>query len=433
MLSKREIKNLLTYIIIMLIITLIVGGVCIKRSNSKVIINHKTNEVSRKEVVEEQIVKISKVEAPIEKKETIKVMAVGDFLMHIDIVRAQYDNASGVYDFNYNLEHIKSYLQKPDLTIANLETTLSGAESGYSGYPTFNTPDELGDAMRNAGIDIVNNMSNHSLDKGEYGFFRTRKTLLDKGFDVIGTRGDENQDRFIIKDVKGVKVGIISYAYSTEDEYGQRGLNGIPISDEVNSLMNTFNPYDVENDLQNMKEEISKMRSKGAEAIIFYMHWGEEYQLEPNESQIRIAQFLADEGVDIIFGCHPHTIQPIDIIKSSDETSETVVVYSMGNFISSQRLESVGNEYTEDGLMVSVDITKDFATGDIEVDVPEYIPTWVKLNVIDGNYYYQVVPADVQNTEYLDSYQSERVLASFNRTQGIVESYSDIAEVWDEN
>lgn len=196
--------------------------------------------------------------------------------------------------------------------------------------------------------------------------------------------------------------------------------------------MNTFNPYDLENDLVEMKKQIDLMKEENVDSIIFYMHWGEEYQLEPNESQLKIAEFLANEDVDIIFGDHPHTIQPIDIISSSDNDHKTVVFYSLGNFISSQRLESIGNEYTEDGVIASVDITKNFKTGEIEIGIPEYLPTWVKLESYNGHNYYTVVPADNNDAEYLNSYESERVIQSFNRTTGIVESYTDVADVFSE-
>ena len=368
-----------------------------------------------------------------ERVESIEIMAVGDLLMHIDIVQAMYDWNNDTYNFDYNFELIKEYLEKADLTIANLETTLAGKESSFSGYPCFNTPDELADSIKKAGVDIVSNISNHSLDKGVYGFLRTRKVLKKKGFEVIGTRDSEDESRYIIKDIKGIKVGIIAYSYTTDGYEGGRGLNGIPIPEELNPLMNTFNPYDVDNDLLLMKEQIEKMRKEEVDAIVFYMHWGEEYQLEPNESQIKIANFLANEGVDIIFGDHPHTIQPIDIIESEDGKHSTAVIYSLGNFISSQRTESIGNPYTEDGLMVSVNIIKNFKSGEVVVGIPKYIPTWVKLNIINGNYYYQVVPAIENETDYLDYYQSIRVDESYDRTFRIVESYNDSVDVWKEN
>ncbi|MDU6340462.1 MAG: CapA family protein [Clostridium sp.] len=394
--------------------------------------NYNSNETKDETIkFDEEIIKKDEIED--ERIETIEIMAVGDLLMHIYIVQAMYDWSNDTYNFDYNFELIKDYLSKADLTIANLETTLAGEESGYSGYSCFNTPDELADSLKKSGVDIISNMSNHSLDKGEYGFIRTREVLKEKGFDVIGTRDSEKDSRYIIKEVKDIKVGITAYGYTTDAYEEARGLNGIPIPDNLYSLMNTFNPYDLDNDLLEMKKEIDKMKDDGVDVIVFYMHWGEEYQLEPNESQLTIAQFLANEGVDIIFGDHPHTIQPIDILESDDGNHSTAVIYSLGNFISSQRTESIGNPYTEDGLMVSVNITKNFKTGEVTVDVPQYIPTWVKLNIFNGNYCYQVVPATENEADYLDYYQTIRVDESFDRTFGIVESYNDSIEVWSGN
>lgn len=362
----------------------------------------------------------------IEKIREINITAVGDFLIHKEILETQYYPETDSYDFKNTIQYVKKYLEEADLTIANMEGTLAGAENfGYSGYPSFNAPDELADAMKWAGIDVVNNMNNHSLDRAVRGFFRTREFLESKGFDVIGTRGSSSENRYIIKDVNGIKVGIISYSYTMMAEGGLRGLNGIPISTEVYDLMNTFREDTLDSDLQNMKEQIEKMRAEGAELVIFYMHWGDEYALEPNETQIRIAQFLTDEKVDIIFATHPHSIQPIDILKSSDGSFETPVIYSMGNFLSSQRTERIQNPYTEDGVIVSVKVIKDLNTNEIKVNYPTYLPTWVNWYEKDGRLFYEVVPATVNDAEYLTEEGKTRVVESFNRTKSIIESYND--------
>ena len=133
------------------------------------------------------------------------------------IINSQYNYVDGKYDFMENFQYIKDYLEEADLTIGNLETTFAGSEVPYAGYPTFNCPDELALAMQNVGVDVVCKMSNHSLDQGEAGFYRTRQVLKNTGFDVIGTRDTANDKRYIIKDVKGIKVGIIGYGYMTED------------------------------------------------------------------------------------------------------------------------------------------------------------------------------------------------------------------------
>lgn len=357
---------------------------------------------------------------------SIEIAAIGDILIHVEILETQYDKESDSYDFKNNFQYVKDYLSNADLTIANLEGTLAGEENyGFSGYPSFNAPDELADAMKWAGIDVVNNMNNHSLDRDVKGFYRTREVLEDKGFDIIGTRASEDQDRYIIRDVKGIKVGIASYSYTMTCEGGVKGLNGIPIPSEVYPLMNTFRADTLEEDFQNMKEQIDKMKAEGAEAIIFYMHWGEEYELEPNETQIEIAKFLANNGVDIIFATHPHSLQPIDIIKTDDGLKEVPVIYSMGNFLSSQRTERIENPYTEDGVIVFVKINKNEDTGEIKVEYPTYMPTWVNWYGKDNKLFYEVVPATINDAEYLTEEGKSRVVESLNRTKEIIESFSD--------
>ena len=372
---------------------------------------------------------VVKEEENIEKEEninSIEIAATGDILIHIEILETQYDKESDSYDFKNTLQYVKEYLSNADLTISNLEGTLAGKENyGFSGYPSFNAPDELADAMKWAGIDVVNNMNNHSLDRDVKGFYRTREVLEDKGFDIIGTRASEEKDRYIIKDVKGIKVGIASYSYTMTCEGGVKGLNGIPIPSEVYPLMNTFRADTLEEDFQNMKEQIDKMKAEGAEAIIFYMHWGEEYELEPNETQIEIAKFLANNGVDIIFATHPHSLQPIDIIKTDDGLKEVPVIYSMGNFLSSQRTERIENPYTEDGVIVFVKINKNEDTGEIKVEYPTYMPTWVNWYGKDDKLFYEVVPATINDAEYLTEEGKSRVVESLNRTKNIIESFSD--------
>ncbi|MBB6715788.1 CapA family protein [Clostridium gasigenes] len=374
---------------------------------------------------------IKNIEEPeLEKTKTIEIVATGDVLIHKEILDTQYDATKDSYDFNNNFQYIKSYLENADLTISNLETTLAGKENyGYSGYPSFNSPDSLADAMKIAGIDVVANMNNHALDRDVKGYKRTRQTLVDKGFDVIGTRAADKDKRYVIKDVKGIKMGITSYGYTMTGEDNKRGLNGIVIPQEILPLMNSFHPDNLNWDLENMKEQIANMKADGAEVIVFYMHWGDEYELEPNAMQVKIAQFLADEKVDIIFGTHPHSLQPIDILKSSDGKSETPVIYSMGNFLSSQRTERIQNPYTEDGVIVSVNITKNLASNEIVVETPTYIPTWVNWYEKKDKLFYEVVPATINDAEYLTEEGKKRVVESYNRTKKVIEKYNDKIKV----
>lgn len=415
-------------IIIIILLALLIG------KNEKVLFNNKENRdegIASEEIEEDDNNKneenISEVVNDIN---TIEIVATGDILIHKEILETQYNSETDEYDFNNNFKYIKEYLEKADLAIGNLETTLSGIENyGFSGYPSFNSPDSLADAMKSAGYDIVANMNNHCLDRDVNGYYRTRKTLVDRGFDVIGTRESIDDKRYIIKDVKGIKVGVISYGYTMTAEDGNFGVNGISIPYDLLQLMNYYHPDTLESDMLNMKEQIELMREDGAEVIVFYMHWGDEYELEPNDIQKQIAQFLADEKVDIIFGTHPHSLQPIDMIQSSNGSSDTAVVYSMGNFLSSQRTERIGNPYTEDGAIVSVKVNKDMETNEITVDIPTYIPTWVNWYGKDGKLFYEVVPATIDDADYLTEEGRERIKESFDRTTSVIENYDEAIEV----
>lgn len=406
-------------VLIVLSITIFSGCTLLNKNNQLKQNNTEINEKNNQEEIISSEIKEDKIT-------NITIAAIGDILIHKEILDTQYNMEDDSYDFKNTLQYVKNYLSNVDLTIANLEGTLAGKENfGFSGYPSFNAPDELADAMKWSGIDIVNNMSNHSLDRDIKGFYRTREILVEKGFDVIGTRKSGEDKRYIIKDVKGIKIGIISYSYTMTCEGGVRGLNGIPISDEIYPLMNTFREDTLDEDLALMKEEISKMKDDGAEAIIFYMHWGDEYELEPNETQIEIAKFLANNGVDAVFATHPHSLQPIDIIKSDDNTREMPVIYSMGNFLSSQRTERIQNPYTEDGVIVFLKISKDENSGSIKIDYPTYLPTWVNWYEKEGKLYYEVVPATINDADYLTEAGKIRVVESLNRTKGIIESYNE--------
>lgn len=413
-------------ILVMLIVTFIISiaGLFYIPKIEVLLSNFNKGKSTEDEVIEE----------PIEEKKdnikTIEIAAVGDILIHKEILETQYDAESDSYDFKNTLQYVKDYLSNADLAIGNLEGTLAGVENyGFSGYPSFNAPDELADAIKWAGIDVLNNMNNNSLDRDIRGYYRTRETLENKGFDIIGTRSSEDNNRYTIKDVKGIKVGIISYSYTMTAEGGARGLNGTPISSEIYPLMNTFREDSLDDDLNNMKEQIDMMKADGAEVVIFYMHWGDEYELEPNGTQEKIAKFLANNNVDIVFATHPHSLQPIDIVKSEDGLHETSVIYSMGNFLSSQRTERIQNPYTEDGVIVFVSISKNEDTNEIKVEYPKYLPTWVNWYEKEGKLFYEVVPATVNDASYLTEEGKSRVGESFERSKGIIESYNDKIEL----
>ena len=192
--------------------------------------------------------------------------------------------------------------------------------------------------------------------------------------------------------MKGIKIGVISYSFETPRKGENKTLNAIEIPSDVVNLLNTFSYEHIEEDLSKIKAQIDEMKSKGAEAIVFFIHWGNEYERKPNVHQIRIANALCDYGVDVILGSHPHVIQPIEFITSEKTGKRCLVVYSMGNFISNQQYERTNNRYTEDGIIVNIQIKKNVVSKDITISEVSYIPTWVHKYSDNSKLVYEILP-----------------------------------------
>ena len=360
------------------------------------------------------------------KSTSINLTAVGDVMAHSPQLKAQYNSQNNTYSFDNNFKYIKKYIENSDLSIANLETTLAGESVGYSSYPTFNTPDAIATALKNTGFDIISTINNHTFDKGTQGFDRTLSVLKELEFETIGTKSDINDDDYIIKDINGIKLGITSYSYGdiiNEDKY----LNGIKLSDECKDRANIFSSSNVNDAFNTINNTISKLNDTDMQVLI--IHWGNEYQRVPSEFQSQLAQKLSDAGVDIIIGSHPHVVQPVEMIKSSDGNTETLIVYSLGNLISNQRRETLGNSYTEDGLIVSIDINKDSYDGNAYVSSVKCIPTWVNKYSDNNKFVYEVVPIEDKVTlNTMENLSQSKVKQSYSNTSSLIDT-SEIIQV----
>lgn len=319
----------------------------------------------------------------------ININAIGDVMAHNPQLRAQYDSTSNTYSFENNFMHVKKHIETADLSIANLETTLAGSSVPYSSYPAFNTPDAIADALKYSGVNLVSTINNHSFDKGDLGVERTLRVLKEKEFDTVGTIENPSDTNYIIKDVEGIKLGITSFSYG-ELKDNTKFLNGIRITDKSKDKMNVFNMYDAELAFNTINETLKNIQDVDLKIVI--IHWGNEYQRTPSDFQKNLAQMLSDNGVDIIIGSHPHVVQPVEMIKSSDGNHDTLVVYSLGNFISNQRKELLGSPYTEDGLIVDIEITKDVLENKTKVTGATCIPTWVNKYPNNGKDVYEIIP-----------------------------------------
>lgn len=325
------------------------------------------------------------------KEVQMSILCVGDVMSHNPQTVAQYNGETGKYNYNNNFKYVKQYIESADLALCNVETTFAGKP--YSGFPLFSAPDALAGALKRAGFDVGITANNHMADKGFDGIQRTLRVLEKKGLAATGSVKEETDARYLIQDVKGVKVGIVAFTYETGSGQGSVSINGSVVSDEVAAHINSFNFNTMEEDLPKIKEAMDGARSAGAEILIVYYHWGEEYQKEANKYQKELARETAAMGADMIFASHPHVLQETDYLTVEGKTQKVPVFYSMGNFISNQRTETLGNRYTEQGLIAQVELTYSEKDGIREITM-NGIPTWVDKYYSSGKQVYEIVPLD---------------------------------------
>lgn len=274
-----------------------------------------------------------KEEEKMPKEYEAKMIMVGDALIHSGVYMDA-EKSDGTYDFKPMLQYIKPIVSKYDLKYYNQETILGGKELGYSTYPQFNSPDEVGDAFLDAGFNLVSLATNHTMDKGEVGvinsvnYWKSKKNVVYSG----QWTSYEDRDQVRIYDINGISYTFFSYTTWT---------NGLetPVGKEY--LNNVYSPEKAAND-------IAKVRDL-ADVIIVAMHWGTEYSLNVSQQQTEIANYLSSLGVNLIIGAHPHVVEPVEYINDG----RTFVIYSLGNFISAQ----VGMDRLT-GLMMEVTIKK---------------------------------------------------------------------------
>ena len=264
------------------------------------------------------------------KAKKMSLVAVGDCLIHGAVYM---DAKTGVdtYDFSKMIELVKPMIQNYDLKYYNQETIIGGKNLKISHYPRFNSPDEIGDNMVDLGFNMVSLANNHTLDKGEEGILYSNNYWKGKNVITAGTySSQEERDNVKIYEKNGIKYAFLAYTTTT---------NGLSVPNGKEYLVNVYSQDQAKKDIDSIKNKV--------DVIIVSMHWGEEYVFDPTNSQKEIALYLSKLGVNLIIGSHPHVIQPVGYVN------DTLVIYSLGNFLSGQR--SMGIDKTI-GLMIGMDI-----------------------------------------------------------------------------
>lgn len=312
------------------------------------------------------------------KSTTINMALTGDIMCHNTIYNDAYSSSSFTYDFSYIFENVKYYLQTPDITVGNLETTFAGNAKGYSSYPTFNTPENLAYTLKKLGFDVLSTANNHCYDTGYAGVESTINYLDDADISHTGTyKSEDDQNTILIKNVKGIKMAFLSFTY---------GTNGIKVPADKSYSVNLINE-----DL--IKSQISLAKEQNPDLICVSMHWGIEYQTTPNTDQKKWADFLFENGADIIIGNHPHVIQPMEkreITLEDGTTKDGFVVYSLGNFLADQN-----KTYTRDSAILNLKITKN-EDGSININSATYNPIYTYKNTSKSSQKFKII--DLENT-----------------------------------
>lgn len=377
--KKRKLKqNVKTFLILLFVAVLSsCVGWYFQRSE-----NFKNKEVSINYEVEDT-----------KKITNINMAMVGDALIHGIVYQTAHKYASyNGYDFTPMLKYTKEIIKDYDLAYYNQETILGGVELGLSTYPLFNSPYEVGDAFLDAGFNITSLSTNHTIDKGEKGVLNSRKYWNTKKDQILATgsySSFEERDEVIINEIEGITYGVLSYTTYT---------NGLIVPKGKEYLVNVYSE-------ELVKEQVEAYRDK-VDLLIVTMHWGTEYMTYPTNTQKEMAKYLASLDVDLVIGTHPHVIEPIEYID------DTLVVYSLGNFISSQ----IGVERLT-GLLLTLDITKEEYHGKTTITFSNIEGT---LLYTDRNNGYIVYPYHKLTNNILNNYKTY-----YDKYSKVVTAYSD--------
>jgi len=299
--------------------------------------------------------------------DTVATLAVcGDVMNHLPQVDDAFNGER--YDYTNMMGAATPYVEAADCAVANFETTMAGGPP-FSGYPAFNSPDDLAFALKDMGFDLMLTANNHSLDRGGKALIRTLNVLDQSGLNHVGTSRTEKEyeENIQVMDVGGISVAFLGYTY---------GTNGIPAPKNAPYAINLFNT-DYLTSMSTLDEEkvlsdLQKAKELDTDLIAVMIHWGVEYQTTQNSYQDKVADFLFANGADIVLGGHPHVLQPMELrtVTLADGTEKQgFICYSLGNFISAQN-----DPLTDTTVVLTLELTKDGETGETTVTDFNYRP-----------------------------------------------------------
>ncbi len=297
---------------------------------------------------------------------TVATLAVcGDAMSHMPVTNDAWNGEK--YDYARIMAGARPYVEAADYAVVNLETTLSGGPP-YSGYPAFNSPDDMAYSLKELGFDLCLTANNHCLDRGYSGLSRTLDVLDQAGLAHVGTSRaqEERNNNIVVADVGGISVAFLGYTY---------GTNGIPVPKKHPYAINLFNTDYMTSlctlDRDRLASDLEAAKTLDTDLIAVMLHWGLEYKTTQNRYQEDIADFLFQNGADIILGGHSHVPQPMEV-RTLPDGRRGFVCYSLGNFISSQT-----KPLTDTTAVLTLELTRDNETGQAQVAGYSYSPMYM--------------------------------------------------------
>jgi len=343
----------------------------------------------KKDAISQEANKTNKNAKDQEEETSARIMAHGDLLYH-DIIYMSAKKEDGSYDFHENFEYVTPWLKQADLAIGDFEGTIN-KDHYLAGYPLFNAPGQVMDAIKDAGYHVLDLAHNHVLDSQIEGVISTADAIEKAGMTPIGVYTHESRDQapLVIKEVNGIKVALLAYSY---------GFNGI----EQSISQEDYNRYLSDLNEDKMKAEIERAE-KEADITVIMPQMGVEYRIEPTEEQKVLYHKMIEWGADIIFGGHPHVVEPSEIVEKDGDRK--LIIYSMGNFISNQRIETMQGvdnaKWTERGVLMDVTVKK--KGGKTTIETAKAHPTWVNRTP-KGTYSPEGYPLFLYQTYILEDF-----------------------------
>lgn len=356
--SIKDVLNTKTFLtIVFILLTIII--VCIgineyKRYEDKKLLAEQKEDLEKQseEIFSAISADISQTNQNISESDVlIKMSAVGDILCSNEMLEDAYNESTKTYDFSHMFNNVSGFINEADIVMGTMETGIIAGE-----YNEKNAPMEFARAVKNSGVNLVTISHNHSLDNGVNGLKETRENLEKIGFDVVGDK-IEDANAVCIKEVKNTKIAFLTYTCFMDEDAGKEELN----------CVNMYSEEQVKSDIEYAKEN-------EAEYICVMIHWGDAISSTVSKEQKEIADFLVENGVNLILGAHPSVVQPMEV-RQNKEGENVFIAYSIGTYISTLSAEEARTE-----LVLNIELRKSGKDGKVYLNKVDYTPIYMLDN-----------------------------------------------------